>query len=329
MGFIRWSSSTIVAVLVVLLQQSLVFVRSQATKDHHDVITRSTCSTGTININQSYKHNLSSQEIAQSIRRQIRHSILLDEHEQQKEKNDDDTEGKMMIKECKIQMDVSCSFLQDEGIENIIDSLQQEMASSTTTTRPSSLSISFEARMNRFTSKGVASLFNTLISFGEKEEELNKQKENIEDNDAETQQQENGDHSHVHEKNTTNVDDEKKGGEQNEESLTSSLSQLLLQNNIYMESIDIGLNDLGSHDGVLLEETSNNKEQQIFMTNFLHSVQKIIGNQSGLVCPTTLRMDHCGLGPLACRYIGKVSFFFVFMRVQQGVLGAVNFSIML
>lgn len=58
----------------------------------------------------------------------------------------------------------------------------------------------------------------------------------------------------------------------------------------YIESLDMSLNDL---------ETSERSKQR----NLIKSIEALI--ESGAACPGTLRLDCCGLGPAACRSIGK------------------------
>ena len=57
----------------------------------------------------------------------------------------------------------------------------------------------------------------------------------------------------------------------------------------YIESLDMSLNDLGTSDRSKLR-------------NLVKSIEGVV--ESG-ACPSTLRLDCCGLGPAACRSIGK------------------------
>jgi len=57
----------------------------------------------------------------------------------------------------------------------------------------------------------------------------------------------------------------------------------------YIESLDMSLNDL---------ETPDRSQQR----NLVKSLEALV---EGGVCPSTLRLDCCGLGPAACRSIGK------------------------
>lgn len=58
----------------------------------------------------------------------------------------------------------------------------------------------------------------------------------------------------------------------------------------YIEALDMSLNDL---------ESSERSKQR----NLIKSIEALV--ESGAACPGTLRFDCCGLGPAACRSIGK------------------------
>ncbi len=358
------------AVIVTLLQLHQL---SHATQPSSPI--RSSSRTTTITtINESYKSNLSSQEIAQSIRRQIHQSFAQKQEEVDSNSSSSSTNVREIeegieaeeeaVKESKIEIDVSCSMLKDEGIDIIINSLLMKGRSSSngggesqslsteeqkmllhnddeeeeevvgenrkdSSIRPIAtgksiismlppLSIEFQARMNKITLSGIASFFNKLIAIGEEQQQHQKQVQY--DNVTTDTVTSNTDHNNINITSTTDStnatvstlctsmgDGRNETRISQEENLeTKNYTHPTIHDNddkdkyndIYMESIDIGLNDFGLH-GIGRRN----------IQKFLQSIQKLIENQSGLVCPFVLRMDNCGLGPLSCRYIGKVSLF--------------------
>lgn len=80
------------------------------------------------------------------------------------------------------------------------------------------------------------------------------------------------------------LDESKQEDSNNDEKPTETQSSLVLQ------SLDLGWNNLGPG--------------QTGSKDFLSSLRKLIENPDK--CPRVLRLYRCGLGPAACRAIGKV-----------------------
>ena len=117
---------------------------------------------------------------------------------------------------------------------------------------------------------------------------------------------------------------------------SSSSSPLLY--NITIQSLDLGWNNLGQPQQVAsrnnddddefgggggMDTTSpserrrrkrRTQEQHKQSKAFLKSLTKLIESPS---CPQTLRFQVCGLGPSACRAIGKVRMFYVFLSLKK------------
>jgi len=69
---------------------------------------------------------------------------------------------------------------------------------------------------------------------------------------------------------------------------------------LLVSSLDIGLNDLGYPGPDVTNDAMQRQEQQ---RSFAKSIRTFIESPN---CPSTLRMDSCGIGPPTCRAIGKV-----------------------
>ena len=82
----------------------------------------------------------------------------------------------------------------------------------------------------------------------------------------------------------------------------------------YIHELDLGFNDLGGyhhhHQSQQEEDTLDNKSWRSSSSShtFLKSIRHLLEDEHGSgLCPTIVRLDTCGLGPQACRFIGKVS----------------------
>mmetsp|Transcript_15041 Transcript_15041/g.17169 ORF Transcript_15041/g.17169 Transcript_15041/m.17169 type:complete len:701 (+) Transcript_15041:104-2206(+) len=238
-------------------------------------------------INQSYKHHKNINEIAQTIKYEMVESFLkktntkrqkeIDVNEEMDKENDD--------VERLLSVDVSFSFIKDEGIEKVLDTL----LSCDESDEPRCIPMSLDASMNHITPKGVSKLFNRLVQLAEKRVMDSNDTENYTTANPENNVTKSIEIEQL-EKHTTNsshveIDtDEKLKSEK--------------RHHIYMESINISLNDIGLHGVDTVHKTSET-------ASFMKSIKKLIENESGLACPSILRIDNCGLGPPSCRSIGK------------------------
>jgi len=167
-----------------------------------------------------------------------------------------------------LQIDVSSSCLGDSGVLDMVECLAEENKNDDhgdddVGDLSSPLHVSLEARMNHISPLGASSLFDRIISFrnqtsssGEIDgNRIAKPEENVKDNHQ----------THYKQK----------------------------SRNIFMNSLDLGFNDIGHGSGDKKEIYAFNK-----------SLKRLIENEVG-GCPRVLRLDVCGLGAPSCRAIGK------------------------
>lgn len=172
-----------------------------------------------------------------------------------------------------IKIDVSSSGLGDSGILDMIESCLV-VAENNKDNRgndkdnvghlSSPLYVSLEARMNNISPMGASSLFDRIIAF---------QNQTASSGEIEI-----------------------KGSETYKENVKDNHNQELYKEksrNIFIESLDLGFNDIG-------HGTGDKKEIHAFHK----SLKRLIENQVGC-CPRVLRLDVCGLGAPSCRAIGK------------------------
>ena len=130
-----------------------------------------------------------------------------------------------------ITVDVSATFLGDDGISQVLQSIEEKFSEKSGGRQI----IGLEARSNRITGVGAASIFNKILDMTKPTNDTN----------------------------------------------TEGMSRI--------ESLDMSLNDL---------DTPDRSQQR----NLVKSLEALV---EGGGCPSTLRLDCCGLGPAACRSIGK------------------------
>lgn len=130
-----------------------------------------------------------------------------------------------------ITVDVSATFLGDDGISQVLQSIEEKFSEKSGGRQI----IGLEARSNRITGVGAASIFNKILDMTKPTNDTN----------------------------------------------TEEMSRI--------ESLDMSLNDL---------DTPDRSQQR----NLVKSLEALV---EGGGCPSTLRLDCCGLGPAACRSIGK------------------------
>ena len=300
-----------ISIQTVLLTSSILKVKGSTS-------TFNSNSNPTFLINESYRHYLNQNEITKLIRHQVHDCLIHTSDTDTIDKYNKNNERKTL----RLGIDVSSSLLEDEGMESILDSLElcQEFE------QPMTISVSLEARMNRLSPKGVASFFDRLLMSasnaaasdvdadadaaaddGSKEKNQLGVLEEEGDDDGNQGESENVNSAKV--TNTTNITDTIEHDENNKQTQTpkdddkeeEEHKKQQIRHHIYMEYIDLGLNDVGLHG----EEEKYKKRSMNAL--FFKSLRKLIENQSGLSCPQVLRMDNCGLGPPFCRSIGKVS----------------------
>ena len=130
-----------------------------------------------------------------------------------------------------ITVDVSATLLGDDGISQVLQSIEEKFSEKSGGRQI----IGLEARSNRITGVGAASIFNKILDMTKPTNDTN----------------------------------------------TEGMSRI--------ESLDMSLNDL---------DTPDRSQQR----NLVKSLEALV---EGGGCPSTLRLDCCGLGPAACRSIGK------------------------
>ena len=162
-------------------------------------------------INLSHQHHLGTDKIAKSVGAAVA----------------GDEEGDT------ITVDVSATLLGDDGISKVLQTIEEKVSEKSGERQI----IGLEARSNRITGVGAASIFNKILDMTKPT-------------------------------NNTNT---------NTEGMP------------FIESLGISLNDL---------ETPDRSQQR----NLVKSLEALV---EGGGCPSTLRLDCCGLGPAACRSIGK------------------------
>jgi hypothetical protein len=173
-----------------------------------------------------------------------------------------------------MKIDVSSSGLGDSGIQDILESCLA-VAEKNKDDRgndkdnigqlSSPLYVSLEARMNNISPKGASSLFDRIVAF---------QNQTASSGEIDT-----------------------KGSETYQENVKDNHNQEFSKEksrNTFIESLDLGFNDIGHGTGDKTEIYAFNK-----------SLKRLIENQFGC-CPRVLRLDVCGLGAPSCRAIGKV-----------------------
>lgn len=161
----------------------------------------------------------------------------------------------------RIKVDVSSSGLGDSGVLRIIESLA-EGKNDDSGAFSSPLHVSLEARMNQISPKGASTIFDRIISY----------------------------------RNQTASNSECINGHDVAKPIENDHVDVNHQEmrNIFVDSLDLGFNDIGHGTG---------DKKDIYAFN--KSLKRLIENQLGC-CPRILRLDVCGFGAPSCRAIGKV-----------------------
>ena len=247
-------------------------------------------------IDLSYRTHLDTSNL-QSILSKGIHGVKSIREVSSADSKDQDSDATISID--RFNMDVSASRLGDAGILSLLDSLVEYEERNVS----SDLVISLEARMNHISIVGASNLFERISGWksvqthflegDEKSDEMDSPDKNVVGLESFGNEIENGDEN---DKEETNMD----AKDQGEESDVSSVSRN--QRNVYIEALDIGLNDIG-HCHII----TAHKKAATAMSQLNKSLRTLIENESGS-CPRVLRMDVCGFGAPSCRAIGKVSF---------------------
>lgn len=180
-----------------------------------------------------------------------------------------------------VLIDASASHLGDD-IATVLDSL----AVCDKGVEPSSILISFEARMNAVSPTGASALFDKIISMNKDAQNVSEKNEvrDAKDGTADTST------TAILENETVDVDEDANATDEQSQEIKPTIAR----HEIFVEKLDIGFNDIGHNRG--------DKKA----TKQLHkALSVLIENESGC-CPYDLRMDACGLGAPICRIIGKV-----------------------
>ena len=170
----------------------------------------------------------------------------------------------------KINIDVSASRLGDDGLVSILDSLLESQDGN------EPMEVSLEARMNHLSPTGASHLLERIMNFNGLLNATNA----TDGTDGAREKTESG--------------DDKDAAVSQEH---SNLDGNGLQTAIYIDTLDIGLNQIGIGHGRGKKKSASEMHK---------SLRKLVENQSEC-CPRILRLDACGLGAPSCRAIGKVS----------------------
>ena len=186
------------------------------------------------------------------------------------------------------------------------------------------LVLSFEARMNKLTTKGASNLFDRIISAGEIRAHVGSMDdEHDRGHDHEREQvavavatkQKNETEDDV-----TDVDVDLGANENNEsgeksqeagdadtetETDADANSSLFPRHAILMKTLDIGLNHIGRDKGEG-DDNGDDNGNGAANANILELRAKMMALLESGCCPNELRMDFCGLDRSLCRAIGKV-----------------------
>eukprot|EP00559_Dactyliosolen_fragilissimus_P005576 CAMPEP_0184868214 /NCGR_PEP_ID=MMETSP0580-20130426/29586_1 /TAXON_ID=1118495 /ORGANISM="Dactyliosolen fragilissimus" /LENGTH=665 /DNA_ID=CAMNT_0027368967 /DNA_START=159 /DNA_END=2153 /DNA_ORIENTATION=- len=208
-----------------------------------------------------------------------------------KEQND---EGEQKLKY--LNVDISSSLVGDHGMKSFIDKIFPrtdggvDKSSKTGEQKINLQTFTLSARMNLLTPFSISYLFNRMVEIGKhnnmKYLQSTKSIENLVDIDGNLT---------TTEETVANSTNNKEAAQESEE-LASDIPFL------FVHSLDIGLNDIGMH-GSEISKVMDDADVTAQQRLFFKSLQVLIGSQTS--CPNTLRMDSCGLGPPACRSIGK------------------------
>ncbi len=233
-------------------------------------------------IDLSYHPHLESKEISKIFRQELNHILSKDS------KSNDLNDPKRTV-----LMDATASRLRDD-IGAVIDSL----AVCDEGEQSSTISISFEARINAISTEGASDLFYKLTS-------MNRQGSKVDNEESENHQAKVAkDGASDETENKAPVSPETASAEREiDEGINTNASDVnmeeaetaptFMRHKVFVNKLDIGFNDIGQHNG---DKNASKK---------LHkSLGSLIENESG-TCPHDLRMDACGLGAPICRTIGK------------------------
>ena len=189
-------------------------------------------------------------------------------------------------------IDVSSSCLRTEGLKEVYNAIVRLK------------DVKLDVRMNQLTTEAATFLFTSLINQGQtKENEIvkndvdqNNSIDSISDDDNEKVEK----YLNATENtNATSLQNNDQALKQN----SSTVSTISESQSLYVSSLDIGLNDIGSHGEDIENQHTGLLRQQI--RQFTISMRNLIESNA---CPNKIRMDYCGLGPPICRAIGKVRF---------------------
>ena len=193
-------------------------------------------------------------------------------------------------------VDVSSSCLGIDGLKELYDAIVHMKE------------IKLEVRMNQLTTEAATFLFSSLINQGEsKENEF--VKNDIDENESSksvsdgSEQMENSINA-TENTNATSLQNNDQAYKQN----SSTVPTIAETQSLYVSSLDIGLNDIGSHGEEIEDEQRGLIRQQI--RQFTISMRNLIESNA---CPNKIRMDYCGLGPPICRAIGKVRVKYIYL----------------
>ncbi len=173
----------------------------------------------------------------------------------------------------KLKIDASASHIGDD-----IASVLQSLIECDEGAKPSSIGICLESRMNAISPIGAANLFEKILSLN------HSIKIDSQDATATTTKSEEIEEIEKNGRNANLIDESSQERDQSAGN----------RHRLFIETLDIGLNDIGHDKG----DTNAIKR--------LHkSLASLVENESGC-CPFDLRMEACGIGAPICRVIGKV-----------------------